>query len=280
MQIMIKYYIVPLFYTSGILTTWQFILVVLATISIAIGGYIINDIYDIDIDKINKPERNWIPSIVSIDNAKLMYYSTTFIGLLLGAYVSIITGSGSNFIWFILPATLLFFYAVSLKKKYLIGNILVASLVATSLLVVAYFENNLAAQSIYIFTFWSVIWTLIFFAFGLNLIREIIKDAEDIIGDQANGVQSIPIKHGVKTTNFIISILSSLLIGMLLTISFFLYKTQLALSLYLIFAVVMGFVLFLKQLNKTSTSPQYHKLSNLLKLLMLVGLFSVFLIQI
>lgn len=277
---MIKYYIAPLFYTSGILTTWQFALVVLATISIAIGGYIINDIYDIDIDKINKPDRNWTPSIISIKQAKLMYYSATFIGLLLGAYVSFITGSSRNFIWFILPATLLYFYAIRLKKMYLIGNILVATLVATSLLVVAFFENNLAAQSIYIFTFWDLIWILVFFAFGINLIREIIKDAEDIIGDQANGVQSIPIKHGVKTTNFIISILSSLLIGMLLAISFFLYKTQLALSLYLIFAVVMGFVIFLKQLNKTSTSPQYHKLSNLLKLLMLVGLFSVFLIQI
>ena len=167
-----------------------------------------------------------------------------------------------------------------LKKKYLIGNILVASLVAISLLVVAFFENNLATRSIYIFTFWDVIWVLVFFAFGLNLIREIIKDAEDIMGDQANGVQSIPIKHGVKTTNFIVSLLSSLLIGMLLAISFFLYKTQLALSLYLVFAVAMGFALFLKQLNKASTNPHYHKLSNLLKLLMLIGLFSVFLIQI
>jgi len=278
-QLMIRYYLMPIFYDRIVFSNLPFYFLVLATLCIAAGGYIINDIYDIAADKINKPQKVWIPTVYTLKTANIMYYAFTGVGLILGFLVSYILKDYAAFIYFLLPSILLYVYAVWLKKKLIVGNLIVSILVAFSLVVVALFiPDNLSQSNELTYSFWAVIWGLVFFVFILNLIREIVKDAEDSIGDKVIGVVSIPIKYGLETTNMIILLLSSSIIGVVLALSYYFYNIQLFLSIYLVFAVAMGFLLFLIQLNKATKNHHYTKLSLLLKLLMFVGLLSVFLI--
>jgi len=280
-QIMVAYYISALFFEFSSLNIIQFTAILFATLFIAIGGYIINDIYDIDIDKINKPAHLWIPSFSSKEVAKNIYYFITSIGLLLGVFVSLSTQQAIGVLWFILPALALYLYAIKFKKVFVVGNLIVSSLIGFSILIVAFFENGISKNPTqYIFSFWGVIWTLVFFAFVVNLIREIVKDSEDIIGDQANAVQSIPTRYGDTKTKTIISVLILFIIGALTLLSIYLFRTQILISLYLLFGIIPGFGILLSQLQKASTNTHYNKLSKMLKLLMLIGLFSVFLLTI
>lgn len=279
-QALIHYHLMAVFQLDSNLTNLNFILLVLASILIAAGGYIINDINDLEADKINKPDRVWIPKLLTLKTAKYLYYIISLIGLILGFYVSIKMNNKQALIWFILPTVLLYLYAVWAKKVLVLGNVLVAFLIAFSLVLVVLFEgidyNETSDVSI---TFSELIFGLITFAFMLNLLREIVKDAQDVIGDKLMGVNSIPVKYGEEVTHIVFRGIVGLLTGFMVAIAVNFYDTQTALVIYLVTAILVGLLLFLSQLKKVKKSSDYGALSKLLKLLMLAGIFSLFFIQ-
>jgi len=279
-QALIHYHLMFVFNLESNLSNFTFVLLTLASIIIAAGGYIINDIQDLEADQINKPDQVWIPKYATLNTAKSLYYFVSFLGLLLGVYVAIAIQNYSSANWFMLPIILLYIYAKWAKKVLFLGNILVAALIAFSLVLVVLFEGVRFEQinSVSI-SFLETIIGLVNFAFLLNLIREIIKDAQDETGDRVQGVDSIPIRFGKETTHIIIQIITGLLVGFLLFMTVRFYNTQPALVIYLVSAILVGLLLFLSQLNKVQKTTDYAKLSSLLKLLMLAGLFSVFFIQ-
>lgn len=175
------------------LNDWQFLLLVLSTLCIAGGGYLINDVFDKNIDKINKPERVIIDKHISEAAAYNFYIVLNVIGVGIGFYLSNHIGKPGFSTIFILIAATLYLYAMSLKKSLLVGNILIASMLAISVLIVGIFdllpiitqENQLSLGNLF-----KIIIDYAIFAFLINLIREIIKDMEDIEGDLDSGSKS------------------------------------------------------------------------------------------
>ena len=202
-QILIKYALLLPFYEShGVVTTLNglaFSLLVLATVCIAAGGYVINDIYDVAADTINKPEKVIINKHISEKNALTLFIVLNIIGVGLGFYLSNGIGKSGYFVIFFIASALLYLYSSYLKKILFAGNIVVSFVVALSLLLVGIFEllpaittNNRDVQ----ITFFKIILDYAIFAFMINLVREVVKDIEDIDGDYKAGMQTLPIILG------------------------------------------------------------------------------------
>jgi 4-hydroxybenzoate polyprenyltransferase len=277
-QLLIVYYLLPFFDITNLLSNIEFAMIVVATLLIAASGNIINDIYDIEIDKINKPEELIVSRFISIKNARRSYFIINIVALSIAFSVSILQNHPLYSLLFFLPQLLLYFYATSFKKIAFLGNAVVSLLVAFSIVIVAVFENVLSFHLSQNIEIGHIIWGLVFFAFSINLIREIIKDIEDIIGDKAFNIKSIPVKYGIKKTHTFIKTIVYLLITSIILIVLLIFKKQIVLCGYLLLAVAPSLLLFLEQLSKVKTTKDYKKLSILLKIIMLVGILSIFML--
>ncbi len=275
LQALIAYHLIPLFNASRQLSDFQFVVVVLATLFITAAGYIINDLHDVPIDRINRPEKTWIPRYLSTKNAFILYMLLTGIGLALALFLSVRLDNYWNVLLFIIPIILLYLYAIYLQKILLVGNILVSLLIVYSLFILMILEKQMDTQESLV----QVVLVLGSFAFLLNFAREIVKDTQDRIGDAANGVRSIPIRYGMKGSVRFVEILVGITIFLVVFLAVYLFNTQLALSLYLITGVLSGLFLFLSQLHKAKKETDFDKLSTLLKLLMFVGIIAVLFIK-
>lgn len=284
-QAVIWFYLLEQYQVPKSVSDYIFIVHLLATLFIAAAGNIINDIYDLEIDQINKPHQIWIPNLMSLKKAWSFYISLNVLGLIAGFWVS----WELNKIWFwglyLIPVFLLFLYAIRLKKVIYLNNMLVAGLIAYSLFLA--FELALVGENSvhyyignYGFSLLKTIRFILLFAFILNWIREIVKDAEDVIGDRANGVNSLPSNYGLEYTKNGLKLITFFLLGILLSIAISNRIDQKIFVLYLILAVGMSLMIFVKQLKFAHQPKDYHKISILLKIIMLIGFFSVFLIRI
>src|SRR5690606_24944422 len=157
----------------------------LSTICIAAAGYIINDIYDKTIDRINKPDKVIIDKHISENTAFNFYIGLNIVGVGIGFYLSNFIDKPSFSAIFIIIAATLYLYASSLKKSLLIGNIIIAVILAISVLIVGIYDliplitpENRSLLAI----MFEILVDFALFAFLTNLIREIIKDFEDIEG--------------------------------------------------------------------------------------------------
>lgn len=139
-QILIKYVLFESFKVDQSLSSLHFLLLLLSTIFIAAGGYIINDIYDKSIDAINKPQKQIVGKKISETNAYNLYIAFTASGVLIGFYLSNHVGYSGFAILFILISALLYVYTTSLKSIAILGNLVISILVSISILIVGLFE--------------------------------------------------------------------------------------------------------------------------------------------
>ncbi len=272
-MILTKYVIIE---TRGFsfLETRSFVFLSSLVILICATGYIINDIYDIEIDKINKPEKLYISKIISIQSAWKIYFTLIILTLFLGILFS---HELIHVIIFLGTPLLLWLYAAYLKRLVLIGNVLVAFLVALPIYTVylmdfiplktnvSNFDNPVS----------YAIFSYVFFSFLITLIREIIKDIEDINGDKKLHLKTLPILLGrerSKRITFIISLLLFLLLIFVLKIIKEEYPTLFGYSILFIL-VPLGY--FLHRLWNATTKKDYSVLSKLLKVIMLSGILSM-----
>lgn len=251
-QLLMIYYFIPEnTYKYSFQASW---LPVLSVFLIAAAGYVINDYYDQEIDQINKPHRRLIGVCISEKNALLLYYSLNLVSVAL-------TVLHINFLllnsFFML---LLWSYARFFKKKPFIGNLIVASCIAFSIWITQLFYVDASPE----ITFYAV------FAWFSNLIREIIKDLEDVKGDQAYSSQTLPIIFGVKKSKYIIT-----LITILFSISLLFSSVILRFRIFYAIAFQLFLVGSTIYLFKAQTSSDYRVLSTLHKFFMLVGVLSV-----
>ena len=212
------------------------ITVSLATVLIAAGGYVLNDIEDIGIDLINKPKK--ISFNISV--LKKIYLTLSFLGLVLAFYVSS-KYSPSIFKFFLLAFFLLFFYSKFLSKFKIIGNILISFLIAYSIFIVFIFESDTSKVNLKYFYQPSI---YMFFAFLMNWIREIIKDVEDRLGDEKLGRKSLAIVFGVGLTKKIVIIqlifLSFLILIQLVFFKYVLLAPVFFMNFYLIYRIYIS----------------------------------------
>jgi len=239
----------------------DWLLVLLASLSgalIAGGGYAINDYFDLEIDRINKPSRPLPGGTVSTRGAWRVWGTTSLIGLLFGATLGMGTLAIALF-WVVS----LYFYSRIFKRTVLLGNLLVGLVTALAFVYGALAVGNLERS------FFPAL-----FAFLINVARELVKDVEDIEGDARQNAQTLPVKYGAKQG----LILASLTIVLLISSTFLPYSSGLYSIEYLAIVglVNLALVYVVISMWKDRTASNLSKLSRILKLSMVVGLVAIY----
>ncbi len=272
-----KYLLIESFISTPLLSDIDFIILTTSILLITMGGYLINDIYDIESDKINKPDKVYITTIISIKNGLFLYFLTSITGLILGLYLSVKNNLNHLSGYFIVTVILLFVYTKILKKLPLIGNIIVALLVSLPIFLVYEFDHSMISiKDIFDNLFLSIIILFyLLFAFLTTLIREIIKDIQDIKGDNKFKLKTLPIMIGSKRTiNFVI-FLSFLLQLLLLLVLIDSFKNDQYLILFFLITLSILVAYLIYKLRVPSKNNPYQLLSSLMKIIMLVGVLSM-----
>lgn len=259
-----------------------FYLLVIASVTIAGAGYIINDYFDLQIDAINKPGKVVVDKMVKRRWAIIWHWLLSGIGMLLSIYISYRIGN-----WLIAAANmacvlLLWFYSTTFKKKVLTGNVIIAALTAWVIVVVYFFGGaniavwHRAAVPFDAPKFFKFMVLYAGFAFIISLIREVIKDLEDMEGDARYQCRTMPIAWGVPTTKVFTAVWLVVCIASLLIVQ--LYAWQLGwwyIALYANLLVILPLIFILKKLYSATSPPQYHQLSTYVKMVMLAGILSM-----
>ena len=280
-QYLFKYILFEKFNIQVTLDHVHFALLALSTASVAIAGYIINDIHDVKADIINKPDQLFVDKKMTRITAQNLFIGFNSVGLVLGMYLSYHVGHNSYFIIFVLTSLLLYQYAKQLKKRLLIGNIIVSSIVLFCILMLAVFDVAPATNNYNLESQMGILHIVLLFGgfgFTLTFLREVVKDMEDIEGDKAIEAKSLPIVLGEKQTKRILVIISFLLIVALTYVSYSVYPAHSDVSYYLLGLVVLPLLYFMIMLTKAVTKNDFHKLSAILKLIMLLGILSMLII--
>jgi 4-hydroxybenzoate polyprenyltransferase len=230
---------------------------VASTCLIAAGGYIINDYYDIKIDLVNKPKRVVIGQGITRRYALLYHTLLTITGITIGAFLDWRIGA-INFS----SAFLLWWYSNDLKRQPFIGNFVVGLLTGASILMVdsLYHSGN------------TLIYIYASFAFFMSLIREIIKDMEDLKGDNTFGCKTLPIVWGLRKTKFFIYFIVVAFAVVVVLINFFYVNLPLW---YFGVCLFIPLVWLLYQLIKADTKRDFAWLSNFCKMILLLGVLSM-----
>lgn len=264
------------------LSSFQFLLLILATLCIAAAGNVINDLYDVDIDIINKPERVLVGKKISEKAAYNYYFALTVVGVAFGFILANQIGKPGLAAIFIVISALLYVYSSQLKAMLLVGNLLVSALVAMSLLVVIIFDIfpaiNMALMYDQIHVSRIVLHYAVF-AFVINFIRELVKDLEDINGDKNGGMSTLAIALGRKRTMMIVfSLVVITLFGIIAYMYAFLYDSRL-MVLYFLLLIIAPLIYFCVKGWGAESKKEFSRLSLVLKLVMFTGVCSMLLNQ-
>ncbi len=272
LQILLKLFLFSAFELKTNLTDFQFVILLLSLIFIMAAGYMINDIFDLKSDLINKPQKVIVANQFSVETANQLYLITNTLGIILGIGLSLSMQKPTQAFIFIGASLLLYLYSKKLKSKPLIGNITVSSLVAFSIVILCLFDLNFAvqieAQQVVIF----VILLLSCFAFFLNLVREVVKDIEDINGDYSMKMNTLPILLGVSRSKKIASFLCLFPLGLLLFIVVKYASIYKFTVLYLLLFTMFPLLYVALKLLSAKTKKDFKKLSIFLKIIMFLGI--------
>ena len=265
------------------LADWQYGLLVLSTVLIAAAGYVINNIYDVATDSINKPNDVVIGKGISETAGYNIYIVLNITGVSIGFYLSNIIMRPGFATLFILIASLLYFYSTSLKQIMILGNFIVALLLAFSVLIIGVFdlfpattEENRAQMA----SLFSILTDYALFAFMINFIREIIKDIEDVNGDYNQGMNTLPIAIGNSRAAKIA--LGLAVIPFILTLlyidKYFVENNLLIVTIYAFAFVLAPLLYFIVKIFTAKSQKDFHHLSTVLKLILLFGILSILVI--
>jgi 4-hydroxybenzoate polyprenyltransferase len=271
-----------------------FFLLVLSTVLIAAGGYVVNDIEDIEIDKLNKPEhKRVVGRVYSLKTAWLIYGFLSILGFIISLYLAFYVQNVVQLLIYPAAVGLLFAYSRWFKKQVLIGNLVVSFFCAFVAWVVFYAQNLSPIFQLFLKTAWLDTVRLTFlgyaiFAFFSTLFREIVKDIEDAEGDSAGNCRTLPIALGLSKSKMIAA---SVGLVFLLFIAYFCFLLSLhpnfsekgsndwikIFILNLTVSLPMLYALFL--LSKAKAKSDFSRLSKIAKGIMLSGLIFIIIMQ-
>ncbi len=260
----------------------------LSTVLIAAGGYIINDYFDVKIDLVNKPGEVIIDRVIPRRWAILWHLLLSAAGILIGGYISWFTHNWLIVLSNIVCVILLWLYSTTFKKKLLSGNIIISALTAWVIMVVFFFtdyfspgllpdwrvhenlNNNIHRRLIRISFLYAG------FAFVISLVREVIKDMEDMEGDAKYGCKTMPLEWGIPVAKVFIGVWLMVLIGALLSIQFYaMYLGWWWSILYCMALIVAPLIAVTKNLYEATNAADFSRLSRSVKLVMLTGIISM-----
>lgn len=284
-QALFRYFILPFVYLDAHpgyeaikLSEGLFYLLVLASVCIAAAGYIINDYFDENIDQVNKLPKVIVGKFIKRRSAILLHAVLSVIGLLLSLYIGYKLRNPFIPFFNFIAIMLLVFYSSTFKKKILIGNIIISLLTAWTILVLTLGEYRFRISP------HDIVWQRLLkvsfiyagFAFIISLIREVIKDMEDIEGDLRYGCKTMPIVWGLPVSKVFAGVWIVVLVGMLVAIQLYIIQLGWWISALYTFALItIPCMWVLKKLYKANTSADFHRLSSVIKLIMLAGIISM-----
>ncbi len=261
--------------------SWQFFFLVLASLFIAAAGYIINDYFDLNIDQVNKPGKVVVNVLIS--RRWVIFWHTCL--SLLGLFFTVLALPIAEYWYLVLgnfaSIILLWFYSTNFKKQLLIGNVLI-SLLTAWVIGIIFFSKYILQSRLQIDNSYNQVrffrLTILYasFAFIISLIREVIKDMEDLEGDRKYGCRTMPIIWGINVSKVFIAIWIIVLVAVLLILQIYVlpfgwYFSILYCLLYIIAPLIWIFV----KLFKARTAADFHRLSTVVKIVMLTGIVSM-----
>lgn len=254
-----------------------YLLMITSTVLIAAAGYISNDYFDIVTDRVNKPGKQYIGKQITPGLAM----STALLLSLFSVFLSFwLTWKVKS--W--LPATILlsglivvWWYAIQLKKSFVWGNIAVACMSAGTIAMAWIIEKQcvpIPAEPSEIIKL--IVTAISIFAFLLSLLREIVKDIEDMEGDKLIKCKSMPIIKGISFTKNILLLISAITFVLLIISQVYLFQFQRYVAMiWLLICVEIPVIWFAFALRNSQSKADYHKLSRSLKLIMLGGILTM-----
>lgn len=237
-----------------------FIIVLASSLTIA-SGYIINNFYDSKKDLINRPIKSKLDRLVSQKTKLQVYFTLNFFVFLIAFFVSI-----RAVLFFSAYIFVIWFYSHKLKKILVVGNLTASFLAVLPFFAILLYYKNLYPQ----------IFAHATFLFLLLLIREMIKDLENIKGDIANDYQTIPVIYGESFSKKIITLLTVLTV---IPVYFLVDIFEVGyMDIYFYISMIV-LIFFLQKLWKSNTKPDYLLLHNILKFMVVSGVFCIILIN-
>ena len=266
------------------LNSHLFVLLCISSLFIAAAGYIINDYFDINIDQINKPAKMVVDKLISRRWALAWHLGLSVAGIALSAYISWRLSNALILLANIGCVVLLFTYSTTYKRRLLIGNVVIACLAAWVVLVMLAAElpswisgdlvnkkEKLAAASL---SSLAIIYAA--FAFALTIVREVIKDIEDLSGDLKNGCRTMPIVWGINASKIFIAVWLVVLMATLVVVNLYIFWAKWwLLAAYLLGFVLLPLVYILKKIYTAAAIAHYSLLSRQVKYVMLFGILSM-----
>ena len=263
---------------------WILTLLIVSVVGIAAGGYVINDYFDVKIDRINRPDNLVVTRIISRDAAMNLFYGLTAVGVIAGTVVAWWAHSWTLLFTYVVIPGLLWFYSASYKRMFLVGNLVVAFASAIVPLLVAIanadylhhlYQNALAYSPIvgelYVWTGGFAI-----FAFLLTWVREIVKDIEDIEGDREMECRTLPIVWGDKVAKIIATILlvviATLIVYILFAVLPFSHEWKSLPTRYVVFGLIVPILCSIILLWAANNRTEYHRVQTISKFAMFMGM--------
>lgn len=260
----------------------QFFLLMAASVCIAAAGYIINDYFDLNIDQINKPDKVVVNSIISRRWVILWHLLLSLAGLILTItalphklYLPLIMANTISIF-------LLLLYSSTLKKRLLIGNVLISLLTAWVIAIIFFSKMNESflqgkGDEILHVRFFRLTVLYAGFAFIISLIREVIKDMEDIEGDRKYECRTMPIVWGLNASKVFVAVWLSVLITILFILQLYVWQFDWWFSiLYCTGLIIIPLIWVFKKLFTATSSKDFHQLSTAVKMIMFTGILSMF----
>jgi 4-hydroxybenzoate polyprenyltransferase len=255
--------------------------IILASVLIAAAGYIINDYFDLNIDQINKPDRVIVNNAVSRRWAIFWHLVLSLLGL----FFTVLALPPSLF-WYLILANLfsillLWLYSTNFKKQLLIGNVIISILTSWVILIVFFSKSPLSVDNIITADHREIRLfrlTMLYagFAFIISLIREVLKDMEDRVGDARYGCRTMPIEWGLPASKVFVAVWIIVLAGTLVILQLYVLAYGWWLSIvYCLLAIVVPLLIVLSKLTAANTQQDFHLLSRYVKAIMFTGILSM-----
>jgi len=289
-QLLIKFSLINPFLDNFILSNNQFYLLVLATVFITASGYIINDIYDVKTDKINKNKKRVIGRSINSRSAIAWYIFLNLIGLSLGCYIAYLVRKPSFSLIFIYCIFTLWTYSKRMKSSFLSGNLQVSFLTSLSIFNVALFDiipNGINKNNGEMIIF-NIIVLYTIFAFITTFIREIIKDLEDMEGDKEIKAKTLAITYGIEKTKWVLLVFTILTFLGIVYFQYFQYsiissKFEYEISIWGVNKIAFFYTLSLQllfifmghKISKSQIKSDFNFISQLCKFIMIIGILSI-----
>lgn len=239
---------------------WRVLLAILCVIFITAAGNTLNDICDVEIDRINKPKRPLPAGDISPQQAKVFMY----VLFVLGNIIALILGFWNLFISLFIVTPMLYWYAYRLRNIPLWGNIVIALLSSMTFIFAAAAFGEL-----------HVVYVPALYCFMISLIREIVKDLEDLKGDGANNSNTLPVSVGEEATRVIVGIMILCFLP-LIPLPYVAGMYNKWFFIIGVFAVGVPLVIMMLQFFRLKYKVNYYQIAAVMKVIMFIGLLALF----